>query len=343
MPAIDADAHVIESERTWEHLEESERLFKPRTVYPSEVLGKERAREYWLIDGRLQGRRDNIMVEADESAREMADIDARLKHMDELEVDIQVLFPTVFLRPVTERPEVELALARSYNRWLADIWERGQNRLRWACVLPWYSIPEAIAELRFAKQHGACAVFARYAEGGQLLNAPAFYPLYQEANDLNIPICIHASSGTVETDGLFTHAGGVPLFKLGPIGAFHTLAISEIPLLFPQLRFGFLEVSAQWIPYICHDLYRRSKKKVSWWPHGLLREKRFFVACETDDDLPGILQFAGEDNLVIGSDYGHNDTASELDALRHLKSKGEVPPRVIDKILYDNAKSLFGL
>ncbi|HEY1268709.1 MAG TPA: amidohydrolase family protein, partial [Candidatus Binatia bacterium] len=64
---------------------------------------------------------------------------------------------------------------------------------------------------------------------------------------------------------------------------------------------------------------------------------------QTDDDLSYVLKYAGPDNLVIGSDYGHADTASELDALRNLKQSGEVAAGVIDKILDDNPRSLYGL
>jgi len=56
-----------------------------------------------------------------------------------------------------------------------------------------------------------------------------------------------------------------------------------------------------------------------------------------------VLQYAGEDNLVIGSDYGHNDTSSEIQALRNIREKGGVEPRIIDKILDDNARALYGL
>jgi predicted TIM-barrel fold metal-dependent hydrolase len=61
------------------------------------------------------------------------------------------------------------------------------------------------------------------------------------------------------------------------------------------------------------------------------------------NDLPYVLKYSGEDNIVIGSDYGHNDTSSEIEALRLLKKKGEIEPRIIDKILYDNAKALYGI
>ena len=47
--------------------------------------------------------------------------------------------------------------------------------------------------------------------------------------------------------------------------------------------------------------------------------------------------------LVIGTDYGHNDTSSEILALRRLREDGTVPPRVVNKILDDNAKALYSL
>ena len=60
----------------------------------------------------------------------MADVDARLRHMDEVGVDIQVLHTSFFIRRVADRPEVEVALTRSYNRWLADVTRHSNGRLR---------------------------------------------------------------------------------------------------------------------------------------------------------------------------------------------------------------------
>ena len=36
------------------------------------------------------------------------------------------------------------------------------------------------------------------------------------------------------------------------------------------------------------------------------------------------LTYAGEDNLVIGTDYGHADNASEIEALRKLSNEGKI-------------------
>ena len=70
---------------------------------------------------------------------------------------------------------------------------------------------------------------------------------------------------------------------------------------------------------------------------------QLFAACQTDDDLPYVLKYAGENSLMIGSDYGHADNASELLALAKLKENGEIDPAVIDKILYYNPAKFYGL
>ena len=110
-----------------------------------------------------------------------------------------------------------------------------------------------------------------------------------------------------------------------------------------MLRFGFIEVRAQWVPYLAVEIVRRLDRADNAAARNLIRDNHVYVACQTDDDLPYVLKYAGEDNIVIGSDYGHNDTSSEIEALRTIKTKGEVEPRIIDKILYDNAKAFYGL
>ena len=56
----------------------------------------------------------------------------------------------------------------------------------------------------------------------------------------------------------------------------------------------------------------------------ILSENNIFVACQTSDDLPYILDAVGDDNIVVGTDYGHNDTATEIDALRKLREQGTI-------------------
>ena len=79
------------------------------------------------------------------------------------------------------------------------------------------------------------------------------------------------------------------------------------------------------------------------WSDNLAREFRMFVTCENSDDLPYITQQAGEDCLVIGTDYGHIDTSSDADAITVFKARTDLAPEVKRKILSDNARALYGL
>ncbi len=47
--------------------------------------------------------------------------------------------------------------------------------------------------------------------------------------------------------------------------------------------------------------------------------------------------------LMIGSDYGHADTATEIIDLQHLRASGEVDSRIVDKILCTNPARFYGL
>ena len=93
---IDSDAHVIESDRTWEFMTGADTKHKPTTVAP---VAEQSDRLYWIIDGKLKARRTNIGGDTTEATREVMDVEARLRHMDDLGTDIQVLYPTTFGPP----------------------------------------------------------------------------------------------------------------------------------------------------------------------------------------------------------------------------------------------------
>src|SRR5262245_22596644 len=57
---------------------------------------------------------------------------ARLRYMDELGVDVAVLFPTFWLTFRIGNAIAEAAMARSYNRWLAERTADSRGRLLWA-------------------------------------------------------------------------------------------------------------------------------------------------------------------------------------------------------------------
>src|SRR5919199_6171968 len=233
MRAIDADAHIDENEQTWEYLGEADQRFKPISfeLSPGEPIGPNDGRRHrlWLITGnaRLRRFRSDQATGTTLETRELLDVDARLRHMDELGIEVQVLFPTTFLHAVTDRPDVELALCKAYNRWLADRTAPSGGRLRWVALAPLLSIDRAVEELRFAKDHGACGVMKKGVEcGDRAASDPYFFPFYAEAERLDLPICIHQGTGD---PGISNTADTARMAVLNVLSAFSSLAEARVP------------------------------------------------------------------------------------------------------------------
>jgi predicted TIM-barrel fold metal-dependent hydrolase len=357
---IDADAHVVESARTWDYMDPSEKQYRPIPLETREDAGMKL--QFWVIDGKVRGFRFPAFSAAElerrsrqvgrkfadaQEARELGNVDLRLEHMDQSGVDIQVLHNTMFIEPATDRAAVEVALCKSWNRWLADIWRQGKGRLRWSCMAPTLSMTDALDQIRFAKENGACAVLLRPIEGNRLLADPYFYPIYDQASQLNMPIAIHIANGNAWLNDLYRHPVGIAAtfhkFRIPTVAAFSDVLLSEIHQVFPKLRFGFVEASAQWLPWVLHEARSRFRTLGRDWPENVMREYGMFVTCENSDDLSYIVEQAGEDCLVIGTDYGHTDTSSDVDAIKVFKARTDVTPEVKRKILSDNARALYGL
>jgi predicted TIM-barrel fold metal-dependent hydrolase len=351
---IDADAHVVENEHTWDYLDADEKKFRPTLVANPDNP----ERYHWVLDGENIGpkfpspnakesaehvKRYGREVATPVHARELSDVTQRLNHMDALGIDVQVLYNSLWLRALTRRPEAEMALCWSWNRWLADVWKLGDNRLRWTCVVPALTPAAAAPQMRFAKEHGAVGVCIRPFERGRLMTDPFYYPIYDEAQRLNIPVTVHIANGNPELFNLLDNeaGGGFSTFRVPTVTACYALIMSEIPRVFSKLRWGFIETSSQWIPWVAHEAVRRSlggKHPVS---KHCFRDHGIYVSTQTDDDFSYVMSYTGEENLVIGTDYGHGDTSSELNAISRFKAMETLSPEIKKKILSENPRRFY--
>lgn len=350
MTVIDADCHVIECEETWEYMEGEDRRYRPRILEARDQEDPLRRNDWWFFDSNLEAKRmfPSIKSGTSPESAELRDVDARLEHMDELGTDVQVLYPTALLGLATlSRPRTQIAMCRSYNRWMADIWRKGQGRLRWVATLPILTMDTALEELRFARENGGCGFLLQGLLGERTPIDEYYFPIYSEASRLDMAVCIHSGLKNHALSGIFhSRATALWMAKVPILTAFHALVISRVPERFPDLRWGFLEAAASWVPYLITDLgarfHREGTRRLEH-QDTLLKQKRFYVACQTEEDIPYILRYAGEDNLVIGSDYGHADTSSQLDALNMLQGNEALSQEARRKILDDNARALYGL
>ncbi len=359
---IDADTHIAEGEAMWSMMDKE--MYGRRPVLlkgPEDTLYGPR-NAFWLIDGNIfpkpNGKGSFRLITPSASKletargdihlayREMTDIPGRLSDMDKLGVEIQVVFPTLFLIYITDDAALDVALARAYNRFIAQACTKSGSRMRWVVVPPLHSAEQSVQEIKWGKDHGAVGVFFRGIEGHRTLDNPYFNPIYQAASDTNLPILIHTGAGCplflslfdVERNHTFGHSRVQPLF------AFRDLIANKIPEQFPKLRFGFIEASAGWVPFMMHIIKRlfREKWKFSS-DQDMFREYRIFVAAEADEDVSYIAGYTGEDHLIIGSDYGHQDPSEERQLVAAMRAREDIPRALTDKMFFENPKLLYPL
>ena len=367
MAIIDADVHVEESKAMFDLLEKEyySRRPLPVVIDSDSVYGKYNG--FWLIDGntcpKIIGRRatifatPTIMERAKQKpisipAQEMTDIEARLKDLDRMSIDRQVVYPTLFLGTTADDVKLEAALMRCYNSFMADACARSRGRLRFAALVPIRDVEESVRELRRAKSLGAVVAMLLGMAYDKMLGDKALYPLYEEAARLDIPIAIHFGWGSPDITNAFAYdfsdGRGAPtpspFFSSGTLPVlmgFHSIMASGLMETFPRLRIAFLETGSEWLPYVIRQLKRG--RAVTKDPADYFKEGRVYVACEADEDINYLVALIGEDSLVMGSDYPHGDLSHEENMVATVMGREDVPLRVREKLLSTNPARLYGL
>ena len=356
MLVIDADSHVEESVAMFCSLEKRYYPRRPLALAfdRDTIYGANNA--FWVIDGKtfpkLVGRgwttfRTPTLMESAQKkpaaigAQELTDVPARLRDLDKVGIDKQVIYPTLFLSATTEDVELEAALLRAYNNFMADGCSQSKGRLYFAALVPMRDIQESVRELRRARSLGAASVMIHGIEWDKVLGKEDLHPFYEEAEKLDIPVCIHLGWGCPALTEVFDAQTNFYAAVLPVVMGFHSVLTSGVLEAFPKLRFACLESGSQWLPWLIHQLRREPGGQRD--PATYFREGRFYIACEADEDINYLVQLIGEDALVVASDYPHGDISSEQDMKAAVMAREDVPLRVREKILSSNPQRLYGI
>lgn len=361
MQVVDVDTHVVEAASVWDLLASNEEEFRP-SILRKEVGAKidvhfagPNATEFWVIDNSLYGMHDAAAIaqysngEVTEGAITMEKVVARLGDLDKQNVDTQIVFSSLFLNIRCTRPRAELALTRAYNRWIADRCAETGGRLRWIFVPSFKNPVETVNDMQWAKDNGAVGVLFRGIEGNQFLDHSDFDPIYAKASDLDWPICVHIGHGSPAFESIEQRedAGFNRFISDSPnYFAFSTLLNSKLPEKFPDLRFGFFESGCTWVSAAVQTALhvRLTPSDLMELTQEKLDHHNFFFTCELHEDLPHIMQYTGEDRLMLGSDYGHPGDISDTIFFRQaLDERADVSQSVRDKLVSANPLRLFDI
>lgn len=366
---IDADGHVLEAHVDWAaRLPQAYRDQAPQIVM---VNGRNRC----LIEGRIwpiaqgpgQGNTGPFSEDVDWSRlyrAGMRDPAARLVDMDEEGIDVAVLFGTFIglTVPNLADPGLSVALSRAYNDWLAEYCAAAPARLKGVALLPLQDVQAAVAELeRAVSRLGHVTGMLSTNLHGQNLDHPDFYPLYDAAAQLGVPLSVHAGvghngipgqygtqqAGTERFDKFFfNHCVGFPFETMIAVLC---IVCGGVLDRFPTLRIGFFEAGAGWLPYWMQRMdehYERLRPQVPLLqrpPSEHVRSDRFFLSCDADEEtLPEVLAHVGDERILYASDYTHWDS-NFPHSVRMIAERDTLTEAQKTRVLGGNAARFFNL
>lgn len=374
MAIIDADGHVEEWAATFSDAYWPREYARRR---PQVVAAENQA--YWLIDSQVvphpTGKGCMIVgtptgygeVKTPFTARkwdadaidsmEMRRPEARLQAMAAEDIDLQVLYPTLFLAyPLTTDIGLGTALCQSYNSWLGDVC-RQSDRLHYVALVNLDDPQAAAAEVHRAKELGAVGVMVLGTAGDRLLDHPALEPFYAACDQTRLPLSVHVGWGCPSLNNLYDQLmpSFVVPFLLPVFMGFTAILSSGVLERYPNLRVGFFECGSQWLHFLIdridhrwsyvRDLASRmpvAAPRAERRPSEVLRSGQVYISCEVEDALlPQAIELIGEDHVLFGSDMPHGDR--EPFSARELRQRTDIAATAKEKILEANALRFYGL
>ncbi len=246
--------------------------------------------------------------------------------LDLLGVDVGVLFPDSFLlHALIKPPQYAVALARAYNRWLAERWLSVDNGLVGALLAPHQDPEVAAEEIRtYAGHPRVKAVFLPSAAVDPLYGNRRYDPLFEAAQECDLAVVLHAVTAispiypfnlhgfeTLLAAHVLSH--GVAMF-VNLVSMLET----GVPVRFPDLRIAFTEGGIAWVPWISMRLdkeYHERRRDVPFLterPSHYI-QRMFFATQPVEEperlrDMVTLMElFDGEDCVVFASDWPHHD------------------------------------
>ena len=289
------------------------------------------------------------------AARQVAgyDMEKRLEGIKKEGIDKEIVFPTQIRFATLNMGKLGLVLAQAYNNWVAKL-VKGYEDIFLPVAMAPAGCPEAMADelRRCVKQLGFKAGHLVAYCGTRNLDDPCFYPYYEAAEELQVPLFCHPNSNgelVDRSDNFFkTHVLGRPLNCTAALVA---LVLGGVFEKFPRLKVAFFECSAEFPLYWMHrmdDDYEWAKDfaplsgMLKMAPSEYVRRNCYFT-CEADEkDLAGPIAEVGEDHILMATDYPHFDSEYPH-TVSGIRARKDITAKQKDKILGENAARLLNL
>ncbi len=249
------------------------------------------------------------------------DITLSKRWMDAMGTDIAVMFPTPMLTlGLHPQVEVEVALARAYNRWLCERVLAHEPRLRSMLYLP-FNDAEACYRMvkEFGEVKGVCG-FMVTAARHRPVHHNSYMKTYALLEEMGLPLGFHAgynwNEQSMEMMNKFisVHAIGFVFYNMVHLTNW---IVNGLPERFPKLKVLWIESGLAWVPFMMQRLDNEYMMRTSEAPalkrrpSDYMREMFFSSQPMEMTDMGAIEQtfrmIKAETQLLYSSDYPHWD------------------------------------
>ncbi|MEA2960037.1 MAG: aminocarboxymuconate-semialdehyde decarboxylase [Alphaproteobacteria bacterium] len=277
----------------------------------------------------------------------MTQIDQRLKDMDAMGIDLQLIMcppgQCYYGVPV----DVAVKAAQIVNDGIAEYMARKPDRFVALGTVPMNDGKEAAKELeRGMRTHGFKGVQILTNIAGKEISDPACEPFWKKAEELGAIVLLHPNGFTqAERFGkyYFTNVIGNPL---DTTVALHYLIFDGVLERYPNLKIitvhggGFL---GGYSGRIDHAWGARSDARggLPNPPTSYLKKIYFDTVVFTPHQLEALVKTFGVDKILLGTDYPFD--MAEYDPIGHVNGDDSLDATAREKIIGGNAKKLLGL
>jgi hypothetical protein len=244
-----------------------------------------------------------------------------------------------------------VAYARAYNDFIADVCKRSP-RLKGVALVPLQDSKAAVAEANRAVTKLGLVAIAVASQGmKEHLGSQTFWPLYEELERLNTPLCVHnrreGPAGEIRFDSfIHMHTIGRPVETFIQ---FTGLIYGGVAERFPDLRIAFLECGVGWVPYwierMDEEWEKRGKVEAPLCqrkPSEYIKHGNWFIAMEPEEEtLPYVIERIGDDKIVFASDYPHWDGMFPH-VVSTIRGRKDISDQTKARVLGENAKRFYG-
>jgi len=234
---------------------------------------------------------------------------ARIKALDQMQIDLQAISPSPILLFYWEEPAVAAHFSRKQNEAIQEVVKKHPDRFIGFGSVPLQSVPESVAIAKEAKSMGLKGLEIGNAVGDKPLDDPSFEPFFQAAQELGMLLFVHPLEGGLDADDpLSPILGNVLQFTFRTTLMVERMILKGMFEKYPNLRLclshgGGLLAFNIWRLDHSYGLRADLQKQLPKKPSAYLKQMYFDTIVHSVAALDYLVRVVGADRVVIGTDY----------------------------------------